>query len=81
MPRCQTEPDTFALSGHEPDMIYGLTVEEMELPECAPESDLAVAESLLAALLVRFWRDRQQNTSQSQRESGAENTTSYAAKS
>ena len=34
--------------------------EEFELPEPASEQDLAVSERLLAALLVRLWRNGRQ---------------------
>lgn len=32
-------------------------IDEEELEECAPEADLALAERLLAALLIRSWRE------------------------
>ena len=34
-----------------------LLADEYEITEFAPETDLAVAEHLLAELLIRFWRE------------------------
>ena len=46
-----------------PDIVQAQPeVEECDLPEAATESELAVAERLFAALLVRSWLGEQQNS-------------------
>jgi len=46
------------------------SIEEYDLPDAAAESELAVAESLLAALLARSWLAQQQDCLDAQHGSG-----------
>jgi len=77
-------PKTPAASGLRPVSLQGASspmpnvvetrpaIEEYDLPDAAAESELAVAEHLLAGLLIRSWMARRQHRQETQRELGSQ---------